>query len=108
MEKPVFLAVSSCRSKLYRGELQLGCTQATHCYFNPPIPEFNDSIDDHQARYLANPPFIINRQRSPDMAIERFSNRFALQELLTHNLNNYRNVDFTCEATIEQVGGNRD
>ncbi|XP_071712917.1 replication factor A protein 1-like [Rutidosis leptorrhynchoides] len=69
-----------------------------------------DSIDivisiHHRERFLTNPPLIINRQRSPDMAIERFRNRFALQELLTHNLNN---SEYGCHCTIEQVGGNRD
>ncbi|XP_071719946.1 uncharacterized protein [Rutidosis leptorrhynchoides] len=36
VEKPVILAVSSCRPKLFRGDLQLNGTKATHCYFNPP------------------------------------------------------------------------
>ncbi|XP_071725665.1 uncharacterized protein [Rutidosis leptorrhynchoides] len=108
MEKPVILAVSSCRPKVFRGELQLNGTQATHCYFNPPIPEFIDSVTEYRERFLAHPPLAINRQRSNDMAIERFRNRYPIAELVTHNLNNYRSVDFTCEVTIEQVAGNRE
>ncbi|PWA13618.1 Retrotransposon-like protein [Artemisia annua] len=39
MEKPVIIAVSSCRVSRFRNNLQLSATPATYYYIDPDIPE---------------------------------------------------------------------
>ncbi|GKA08744.1 DNA helicase [Tanacetum coccineum] len=49
MEKPVIIAVTSCKVSLYGGMLQLNATNATHYYLNSDIPhleEFRSHLSD--------------------------------------------------------------
>ena len=39
LERPITIAVSSCRVSKYRNKLQLSSTTATYYYINPKIPE---------------------------------------------------------------------
>ncbi|XP_071708688.1 replication protein A 70 kDa DNA-binding subunit B-like [Rutidosis leptorrhynchoides] len=94
MEKPVVLAVSSCRPKLYLGELQLGCTQSSCALLRKPtIAHQPIAITGHGNRTVSQQIF---PARTSDPQLEQLHGRLAT------------NVDFTCEGTIEQVGGNRD
>nr|GEZ65571.1 nucleic acid-binding, OB-fold protein [Tanacetum cinerariifolium] len=44
MEKPVIIAVSSCKVSLYGSTLQLSATTATHYYLNPDIPNLEEYL----------------------------------------------------------------
>ena len=39
LEKPVIIAVTSCRVSRFRNQMQLSSTAATYYYINPIIPE---------------------------------------------------------------------
>ncbi|PWA94768.1 hypothetical protein CTI12_AA056050 [Artemisia annua] len=45
LEKPVIIAVSSCRVSKYYNKLQLSSTPATYYYINPRIPQ----LEQYQA-----------------------------------------------------------
>ncbi|PWA43981.1 nucleic acid-binding, OB-fold protein [Artemisia annua] len=109
LEKPIIIAVSSCRvSKFQNRDLQLQSTPATYYYINPKIPQLNEYIQQYKQLYEENPPLSVTRYRLPDIEQEKNKNRFPLAVLLTQTPETYRGVRFTCEGTIMQLNTNRD
>ena len=51
LEKPVIIAVSSCRVSKYYNKLQLSSTPATYYYINPNIPQ----LERYRAEYSLDP-----------------------------------------------------
>ncbi|PWA77165.1 hypothetical protein CTI12_AA226400 [Artemisia annua] len=47
LEKPIIIAVTSCRVSRYSNNLQLSSTPATYFYINPKIPQ----LEQYQAEY---------------------------------------------------------
>ncbi|PWA36919.1 helitron helicase-like domain-containing protein [Artemisia annua] len=83
MEKPVIIAVSSCRVSRFRNNLQLSATPATYYYIDPDIPE----LQQYREAFNLNPPLQIIRQPFKDKEREKFCNRYPLAVLMSEPLN---------------------
>ncbi|PWA70300.1 nucleic acid-binding, OB-fold protein [Artemisia annua] len=59
LEKPVIIAVSSCRVTRFRNNLQLSSTPATYYYINPMILELEQYKAEYRAAFNLNPPLQI-------------------------------------------------
>ncbi|GJZ35269.1 DNA helicase [Tanacetum coccineum] len=107
MEKPVIIAVSSCKVNKY-GAIQLSGTPATHYYFNPEIPGIEELRNQYKMQLDLNPPLEISKEKCGDMEHEKNRNRFTLATLLQQNPESYKSVRFTCEAAITAINTLRD
>ncbi|GJV45250.1 DNA helicase [Tanacetum coccineum] len=90
MEKPVIIAVSSCKVSLYEGMLQLTATNATHYYLNLDIPHLEEFRSEYKAQHEENPPLEISKERCHDLEQEKLRNRFPLSTLMQQNPETYR------------------
>ncbi|GKA39554.1 hypothetical protein Tco_0732105, partial [Tanacetum coccineum] len=90
MEKPVIIAVNSCKVTKYR-VIQLFGTPATHYYFNPEIPGIEELQNQYRAQLDLNPPLEISKEKCGELEHEKNRNRFTLSTLLQQNLESYRN-----------------
>ncbi|GJV76883.1 DNA helicase [Tanacetum coccineum] len=108
MQKPVIIAVSSCKVTEYAHNLQLTATSATFYYLNPEIPELGDLIAEFTAKYDLKPLLEISKTRYKDLEKEKTRNRFPISTLLQENPDTYRAVRFTAEATIIRINTARD
>ncbi|PWA51603.1 replication protein A 70 kDa DNA-binding subunit [Artemisia annua] len=107
LEKPVIIAVSSCKVSRYRNQLQLSSTPATY-YINPRIPHLQDYRAEYKELFNLNPPLEIVRQPYEDKEQEKLRNRFALSVLLHQIPKTYEGVWFTCEGTVTSINASRD
>ncbi|PWA46862.1 nucleic acid-binding, OB-fold protein [Artemisia annua] len=82
LEKPVLIAVSSCRVTRYRNTLQLQSTPATYYYINPKIPELEEYLQEYRTLFNINPPLQIVRHPYEDKEQEKMRNRIPLDVLL--------------------------
>ncbi|GJW87353.1 nucleic acid-binding, OB-fold protein, partial [Tanacetum coccineum] len=108
MQKPVIIAVSSCKVTEYAHNLQLTATSATFYYLNPEIPELGDLIAEFTAKYDLKPLLEISKTRYKDLEKEKTRNRFPISTLLQENPDTYKAVRFTAEATIIRINTARD
>nr|GEU96464.1 F-box domain-containing protein [Tanacetum cinerariifolium] len=92
LERPVFIAVSSCWVRRYHG-LQLSSTSATRYYLNPNIPETFHMKQVHQQ--LPEPQVMINieNQRYKNPKEEKTKNRFPLATVFDLDPQNYEDGD---------------
>ncbi|PWA86557.1 nucleic acid-binding, OB-fold protein [Artemisia annua] len=116
LEKPIIIAVSSCRVGRFRNNLQLSSTPATYYYINPDIPELPQYRAEYKAAFDLNPPLQVVRHPYQDKEREKMRNRIPFSKLLTENplthtvhrtidfnllcLEKKKDVRFTCEGTI--------
>nr|GEZ60692.1 nucleic acid-binding, OB-fold protein [Tanacetum cinerariifolium] len=89
MEKPVIIAVSSCKVLLYGATLQLSGTPATHYHLNPDIPHLEEFRSQYKAQQELNPPLAISKERYHDLSQEKMRNRFPLLTLMQQNPDAY-------------------
>ncbi|PWA38262.1 replication protein A 70 kDa DNA-binding subunit [Artemisia annua] len=108
LEKPVIIAVSSCRVSKYYNKLQLSSTPATYYYINPRIPQLEQYQAEYRELFNLNPPLEIVRQPYEDIEKERMRNRFPLAVLLTQTPKTYEGVRFTCEGNITAIHTSKD
>ncbi|XP_050131979.1 uncharacterized protein LOC126608190 [Malus sylvestris] len=100
---PVFVALTSLKVKLYRGNPVLGSTGATVYVFNPDIPQ----LSEYKLRFehLRSPVRIL--PTSADMHAGRPTGGGAesktIDDLLLLNPALHKNESFTCKATIVDV-----
>ncbi|PWA91711.1 hypothetical protein CTI12_AA088610 [Artemisia annua] len=124
LERPILIAITSCRVTRFRNNLQLSSTPASYYYINPRIPQ----LEEYRAQYLflilylidsyacnrykemfnLKPPLEIVRQPYKDREKEKFRNRFPLALLLSHTPKTYEGVRFTCEGTITNIHTSKD
>ncbi|GJY33605.1 DNA helicase [Tanacetum coccineum] len=103
MEKPVIIAISSCRVSKYT-DYQLSASLATYYYLNPKIPEAEESLDLFKARYEDSPPLTICKTLHKDVQQDKTRNRLGLTNLHKQP----HGVRFTAEATITGINMNKD
>ncbi|PWA84211.1 replication protein A 70 kDa DNA-binding subunit [Artemisia annua] len=109
LEKPVIIAVSSCRVSRFRNNLQLSSTPATYYYIDPDIPELQQYKAEYKAALDLNPPLQIVRHPYQDKEQEKKKqNRIPFSKLLTENPATHRDVQFTCEGTITGINTSRE
>ncbi|PWA83752.1 replication protein A 70 kDa DNA-binding subunit [Artemisia annua] len=109
LEKPVIIAVSSCRVTRFRNNLQLSSTLATYYYINPEIPELPQYKAEYKAAFDLNPPLQIVRHPYQDKEQEKMRNRIPFSKLLsTENPLTHTDVRFTCEGTITGLDTSRE
>ncbi|PWA46451.1 replication protein A 70 kDa DNA-binding subunit [Artemisia annua] len=100
LEKPVIIAVTSCRVSRYQNNLQLSSTPATYYYINPTIPELEQYKEEYRTMFNINPPLQVIRQPFHDKEKEKTRNRFPLASLMVQVPLTYQGVRFTCDGTI--------
>ncbi|PWA88535.1 hypothetical protein CTI12_AA119640 [Artemisia annua] len=103
LEKPVLIAVSSCRVTRYRNTFQLQSTPATYYYINPKIPELEQYLQEYRSLFDINPPLQIVRHPYEDKEQERMRNRILLDVLLKESPQNHIGVRFTCDGVITSI-----
>ncbi|PWA45577.1 replication protein A 70 kDa DNA-binding subunit [Artemisia annua] len=108
LEKPVIIAVSSCRVSKYYNKLQLSSTPATYYYINPRIPQLQQYQAEYKELFNLNPPLEIVRQPYEDIEKEKIRNRFPLAVLLTQTPKTNEGVRFTCEGSITSIQTSKD
>ncbi|PWA56458.1 replication protein A 70 kDa DNA-binding subunit [Artemisia annua] len=108
LEKPVIIAVSSCRVTRFRNNLQLSSTPATYYYINPEIPELPQYKAEYKAAFDLNPPLQVVRHPYQDKEQEKMRNRIPFSKLLTENPFTHTGVRFTCEGTITGLDTSRE
>ncbi|PWA58989.1 nucleic acid-binding, OB-fold protein [Artemisia annua] len=108
MEKPVIIAVSSCRVSRLRNNLQLSATPATYYYIDPEIPELQQYKAEYREAFNLNPPLQITRQAFKDKEQEKMRNRYPLAVLMSEPIEPYKDVKFTCEGTILGINTERE
>ncbi|PWA56645.1 nucleic acid-binding, OB-fold protein [Artemisia annua] len=108
LEKPVIIAVSSCRVGRFRNNLQLSSTPATYYYINPAIPELTQYKAEYKAAFDLNPPLQVVRHPYQDKEQEKMRNRIPFSKLLTENPLTHTDVRFTCEGTITGLDTSRE
>ncbi|PWA53276.1 helitron helicase-like domain-containing protein [Artemisia annua] len=108
LERPVIIAISSCRVQRYYNRLQLSSTPASYYYINPRIPQLDEYRSQYKQLFNINPPLEIVRQPYEDIEKERIRNRFPLHTLLNQAPKTYEGVRFTCEGTISGINTSRD
>ncbi|PWA75704.1 replication protein A 70 kDa DNA-binding subunit [Artemisia annua] len=108
LEKPVIIAVTSCRVSKYYNKLQLSSTPATYYYINPKIPQLEQYQAEYRELLNLNPPLEIVRHSYQDIEKEKMRNRFPLAELLTKTPKTYEGVRFTCEGNITSIQTSKD
>ncbi|GKB34062.1 nucleic acid-binding, OB-fold protein [Tanacetum coccineum] len=82
MERPVVIAVSSCRVKIYGGVLQLLATNATYYYLNPDIPDLQEFREQYKIQQDLNPPLEISKERFSNPEDKKSRNISAIAALL--------------------------
>ncbi|PWA81791.1 hypothetical protein CTI12_AA184760 [Artemisia annua] len=85
LEKPILIAVSSCRVSRFRNNMQLSSTPATYYYINPDIPELEQYRAEYKAMFDINQPLQIIRHPYQDKEQEKMRNRIPFSKLLTEN-----------------------
>ncbi|GJY86885.1 hypothetical protein Tco_0500911 [Tanacetum coccineum] len=108
MQKPVIIAVSSCKVTEYARNLQLTATSTTFYYLNPEIPELGHLFAEFTTKYDLKPLLEISKTRYKDLEKEKTRNRFPISTLLQKNPDSYKAVRFTSEATITRINTGRD
>ncbi|PWA76903.1 nucleic acid-binding, OB-fold protein [Artemisia annua] len=108
LEKPVIIAVSSCRVARFRNNLQLSSTPATYYYINPAIPELPQYKAEYKAAFDLNPPLQVVRHPYQDKEQEKMRNKIPFSKLLTENPLTHTDVRFTCEGTITGLDTSRE
>ncbi|PWA40071.1 nucleic acid-binding, OB-fold protein [Artemisia annua] len=108
LERPIIIAISSCRVQRYRNRLQLSSTPASYYYINPKIPQLEQYRAQYRELFNINPPLEIVRQPYEDIEKERMRNRFSLDTLLNQTPKTYEGVRFTCEGSISTINTSRD
>ncbi|PWA87133.1 nucleic acid-binding, OB-fold protein [Artemisia annua] len=108
MEKPVIIAVSSCRVSRFRNNLQLSATPATYYYIDPDIPELQQYKAEYREAFNLNPPLQIIRKAFKDKEREKLRNRYPLAVLMAEPIEPYTDVKFTCEARISDLNTSRE
>ncbi|PWA35398.1 hypothetical protein CTI12_AA609870 [Artemisia annua] len=108
LEKPVIIAVTSCRVSRYQNNLQLSSTPATYYYINPTIPELEQYKQEYRTMFNINPPLQVIRQPFHDKEKEKTRNRFPLASLMVQVPLSYKGVRFTCDATITGLNTDRE
>ncbi|GJT61107.1 DNA helicase [Tanacetum coccineum] len=108
MQKPVIIAVSSCKVTEYANTLQLTATSATFYYLNPEIPELDHLLAEFTAKYDLKPLLEISKSKFADPEREKKRNRYPISTLLQENPDSYKGVRFTAEATITGINTSRD
>ncbi|PWA67829.1 helitron helicase-like domain-containing protein [Artemisia annua] len=103
LEKPVIIAVTSCRVSRYRNKLQLESTPATYYYINPKIPELEQYRTEYRALFDINPPLRIVRHPYQDKEQEKMRNRIPLNMLLKESPQSHAGVRFTCDGVITAI-----
>ncbi|PWA69687.1 nucleic acid-binding, OB-fold protein [Artemisia annua] len=108
LEKPVIIAVSSCRVSRFRNNLELSSTPATYYYIDPDIPELEQYKAEYRSAFNLIPPLPVIRQPFKDKEQEKFRNRFPLADLMPQPMHPYTGVKFTCEGTISGLNMSRE
>ncbi|PWA89056.1 replication protein A 70 kDa DNA-binding subunit [Artemisia annua] len=111
LEKPVIIAVTSCKVSRYYNKLQLSSTPATYYYINPKIPQLEQYQAEYRELFNLNPPLEIVRHSYEDIEKEKMRNRFPLAVLLTQAPKTYeasQGVRFTCEGNITSIQTSKD
>ncbi|PWA80119.1 nucleic acid-binding, OB-fold protein [Artemisia annua] len=108
LEKPIIIAVSSCKVSRYHNNLQLSATPATYYYIDPKIPELEEYKQEFRNLFNLNPPLQVIRQPFKDKEKEKTRNRFPLARLLQQIPKTYTGVRFTSEATITGLNTSRE
>ncbi|PWA63366.1 replication protein A 70 kDa DNA-binding subunit [Artemisia annua] len=103
LEKPVLIAVSSCRVTRYRNTLQLQSTPATYYYINPKIPQLEEYLQEYRTLFNINPPLQIVRHPYEDKEQEKMRNRIPLDVLLKESPQSHIGVRFTCDGVITSI-----
>ncbi|PWA93934.1 nucleic acid-binding, OB-fold protein [Artemisia annua] len=103
LDKPVIIAVSSCRVSRYRNNLQLESTPATYYYINPRIPELEQYRTEYRALFDINPPLHIVRHPYQNKEQEKMRNRIPLNMLLKESPQSHIGVHFTCDGVITGI-----
>ncbi|PWA37121.1 nucleic acid-binding, OB-fold protein [Artemisia annua] len=107
LEKPVIIAVSSCKVTRFRNNLQLASTPATYYYIDPDIPELQQYKAEYKAAFVIKPPLQIVRHPYKDKEQEKTRNRIPLSKLLTKSPATHTDVRFTCKETITGINTSR-
>ncbi|PWA52012.1 replication factor A protein 1 [Artemisia annua] len=108
LERPILIAVSSCRVSKFRNNLQLSSTPASYYYINLRIPQLEEYRAQYKEVFNLKPPLEIVRQPYKDREKEKFRNRFPLALLLSETPKTYEGVRFTCEGTITNIHTSKD
>ncbi|PWA80597.1 replication protein A 70 kDa DNA-binding subunit [Artemisia annua] len=108
LERPILIAISSCRVTRFRNNLQLSSTPASYYYINPRIPQLEEYRAQYREVFNLKTPLEIVRQPYKDREKEKFRNRFPLALLLGETPKTYEGVRFTCEGTITNIHTSKD
>ncbi|PWA84869.1 nucleic acid-binding, OB-fold protein [Artemisia annua] len=98
LEKPVIIAVSSCRVSRYINNLQLSSTPATYYYIDPDIPELQEYKAEYRDAFNLIPPLPVIRQPFKDKEREKFRNRFPLADLMPQPMDPYTGDVYNCKV----------
>ncbi|PWA64694.1 replication protein A 70 kDa DNA-binding subunit [Artemisia annua] len=71
LERPIIIAVSSCRVSRYNNNLQLQSTAATYFYINPRIPQLEEYRAEYRELHNLRPPLQIIKQAFQDKEKEK-------------------------------------
>ncbi|PWA96207.1 replication protein A 70 kDa DNA-binding subunit B [Artemisia annua] len=82
LERPIIIAVSSCRVSRYNNNLQLQSTAATYFYINPRIPQLEQYRAEYRELHNLRPPLQIIKQAFQDKDKEKTRNRIPLADLI--------------------------
>ncbi|PWA73217.1 nucleic acid-binding, OB-fold protein [Artemisia annua] len=103
LQKPVLIAVSSCRINRYRNTLQLQSTPATYYYINPKIPELDQYLQEYRALFNINPPLQIVRHPYQDKEQEKNEKQDTFECVIT-SINTLREWYYpACTQCINKV-----
>ncbi|PWA91073.1 hypothetical protein CTI12_AA092750 [Artemisia annua] len=108
LERPIIIAVSSCRVSRYNNNLQLSSTPATYFYINPRIPELEQYQAQYRELYKLRAPLQIIRRPFQDKEKEKTRNRIPLAILLQETPRTHSGVRFTCEGIITSINMTRE
>ncbi|PWA79907.1 replication protein A 70 kDa DNA-binding subunit [Artemisia annua] len=108
LERPIIIAVSSCRVSRYNNNLQLQSTAATYFYINPRIPQLEQYRAEYRELHNLRPPLQIIKQAFQDKDKEKTRNRIPLADLIQEKPHTHVGVRFTCDGTIESINTTRE
>ncbi|PWA60434.1 nucleic acid-binding, OB-fold protein [Artemisia annua] len=108
LEKPIIIAVTSCRVSRYYNSLQLSATPATYYYINPQIPQLEQYLNEYRNLHNIRPPLQIVKHPFQDKDQEKIRNRFPLAILMKEDPHTHIGVRFTCEAWITSINTARE
>ncbi|PWA57527.1 nucleic acid-binding, OB-fold protein [Artemisia annua] len=105
LEKPIIIAVSSCKVSRYRNrDLQLSSTPATYYYINPKIPQLEQYQAQYKELYNQQPQLDIIRYRFDNREQEKYRNRIPLNVLIQQNPDPYQSCN-VCSIKARNSNG---